>query len=445
MHRLKRSVSDVRVVNRLGIPVLVAMALAACGEGEELLEGERLDIAGSPEHVIENRAAALNLPPARANAGWTHVNGNVHHHLTHLALSRDLSLAWSASIGQGNDRRHRITADPVVADGRVFTLDSQARVSAHTTTAGELLWAQDLTPASENADEGSGGGLAVERGAVFASSGFGTLTALEAATGDVRWVQNLESAVSGAPTVYEGIVYLVTRNSVGWAIDAKNGRILWQVIGATSENGISGGSAPVVAGSQVVFPLPSGQLVAASIGSGAQTWVASVTSETHRRAFSRFSELTAAPVVSNGVVYAGNHSGRASAFDAGTGVSVWDIDAGGLSPVWVAGGSVFLVSEENRLMRLDAATGRAIWAQELPYFTRERIARRKAIFAHYGPVLAGGHLLLASSDGLLRRFDPVSGELAGTMDLSSGAARNPVIAGETLYVVTEDGQLHAFR
>ena len=257
MHRLKRSVSDVRVVNRLGIPVLVAMALAACGEGEELLEGERLDIASAPKHVIENRAAPLNLPPARANAGWTHVNGNVRHHLAHLALSRELSLAWSVSIGQGNDRRHRITADPVVADGRVFTLDSRARVSAHT-TAGESLWAQDLTPASENADEGSGGGLAVARDAVFASSGFGTLTALEAATGDVRWVQNLESAVSGAPTVYEGIVYLVTRNSVGWAIDAKNGRVLWQAIGATSESGISGGSAPVVAGSQVVFPLPSG-------------------------------------------------------------------------------------------------------------------------------------------------------------------------------------------
>ena len=432
------------MVKKLGISMFVAMALAACGEREELLQGERLDIAGTPQKVIENRAAPLNLPAALENAGWTHVGGNVHHHLTHLALSRDLSRAWSVSIGQGNDRRHRITADPVVADGRVYTLDSRARVSAHT-TAGEPLWARDLTPASENADEGSGGGLAVAAGAVFASSGFGTLTALDASTGNVRWVQDLEAAVSGAPTVYEGVVYLVTRNAVGWAIDAANGRILWQAIGATSESGISGGSAPVIAGSQVVFPLPSGQLVAAAIGSGAQTWVASVTSQRLRRAFSRFSELTAAPAVAGGVVYAGNHSGRASAFDAGTGESIWDIDAGGLNPVWVAAGSVFLVSENNLLMRLDAATGEAIWAQELPNFTRGRIARRKAIFAHYGPVLAGGHLLLASNDGVLRRFDPVSGALVGQLALPAKAARNPVVAGGTLYVVTEDGQLHAFR
>ena len=432
------------MVKKLGIPMLVAMALAACGEREELLHGERLDIAGTPRNVIENRATPLNLPLAQESADWTHVGGNVRHHMTHLALSRDLSLAWSVSIGQGNDRRHRITADPVVADGRVYTLDSRARVSAHT-TAGEPLWAQDLTPASENADEGSGGGLAAAGGAVLASSGFGTLTALEATTGKVRWVQELESAVSGAPTVHDGVVYLVTRNAMGWAIDVENGRILWQVIGATSESGISGGSAPVIAGSQVVFPLPSGQLVAAAIGSGAQTWVASVTSQRLRRAFSRFSELTAVPVVANGVVYVGNHSGHASAFDAGTGESIWDVDAGGLNPVWVAGGSVFLVSEENRLMRLDAATGEAIWAQELPYFTRERIARRKAIHAHYGPILAGGHLLLASNDGLLRRFDPVSGDLVGQLALPAGAVRSPVVAGGTLYVVTVDGQLHAFR
>lgn len=432
------------MVKKLGISMFVAIALAACGEREELLQGERLDIAGAPRIAIENRAAPLNLPQALENARWTHVGGNVHHHLTHLALSSDLSQAWSASIGQGNDRRHRITADPVVADGRVYTLDSRAQVSAHT-TAGDLLWVQDLTPASENADEGSGGGLAAGGGAVFASSGFGTLTALEAATGNVHWVQVLESAVAGAPTVYEGVVYLVTRNAVGWAIDVENGRILWQVIGAISESGIAGGSAPVIAGSQVVFPLPAGQLVAADIETGAQTWVASVTSQRLRRAFSHFSELTAVPVVAGGVVYAGNHSGRASAFDAGTGEPIWDIDAGGLNPVWVAGGSVFLVSENNLLMRLDAATGEAIWAQELPYFTRERLARRKAIFAHYGPVLAGGHLLLASNDGLLRWFNPESGGLAGQLALPAGAARSPVVAGGTLYVVTEDGRLHAFR
>ena len=66
-------------------------------------------------------------------------------------------------------------------------------------------------------------------------------------------------------------------------------------------------------------------------------------------------------------------------------------------------------------------------------------------FANYGPVLAGGRLIVPSSDGTLRQFDPVSGALLAEMPLPGGAASNPVVAGGVLYLMTGDGQLAAFR
>ena len=96
-------------------------------------------------------------------------------------------------------------------------------------------------------------------------------------------------------------------------------------------------------------------------------------------------------------------------------------------------------------MRLNAATGETIWTEDLPLFTRTRLKRRKATFVHFGPVLASGRLLLASDDELLRQYDPVTGDLISATPLPDGAARNPVVAGGTLYIVTENGQLHAFR
>ena len=424
--------------------VIAALGLAACGDQEVILEGERLDIVGAVDGDVVNQALPLNLPAARTNSDWTHVGGNPQHHLSHVTLGQNVSQVWSASIGEGKGRKHRITADPVVGGGRVFTMDSRATVSA-ITTGGAPVWSRDLTPASENPDDASGGGLAFGGGTVFATTGFGQITALSASSGEPIWVQSLESAATGAPTVADGVVYLVTRNNIGWALDASNGRILWQVLGADSRNGVAGGAAPAIAGGQVIFPLSSGQLVAAAIGPGNQTWAASVAGERQGRAFSRFSDLTGDPVVANNVVYAGNHSGRAAAFSAVTGERVWRANEGSLSPVWVAGGGVFLVSAENRLMRLDAATGEAVWAVNLPFFERERIKRREATVSHFGPVLANGRLILVSNDGLLRQFDPVSGALTGTMELPDGAARNPVVAGRTLYIVTENGQLHAFR
>ena len=425
--------------------VALLFLLAACGDQEVILSGKRLDARGneiSTETV--NRALPLPLPAPVVNADWTHPGGNARHQQTHLALGRTLQPVWSVSIGEGNSRKHRLTADPVVSAGRIYTLDSRARVTA-TATNGAPVWTADLTPSTDASDDASGGGIAVSGNRVFVTSGFGTLTALDAASGDVVWTQDFDSAASGAPTVSDGVVYVVTNNAVGWAIDASNGRILWQVLGTVDDRSVIGGAGPVIAGPLVVFPFASGQMVSAVAGTGNPAWSASVAGQRLGSGFGTVSDLTGGPVVGNNAVFAGSHAGRAAAFDATTGQSRWRADEGAISPIWLAGGSLFFVSDRNRLIRLDAASGDIIWAVNLPLFTRERIKRRKDTFVHFGPILAGGRLILASDDGLLRQFDPTTGDLISATSLPDGAARNPVVAGGTMYIVTENGQLHAFR
>jgi outer membrane protein assembly factor BamB len=420
--------------------------LAACGDDELILEGERLAIRenGAASEIAVARAQPLQLASPVVNANWSHTNGSPSHNIVHPALDRSLARVWSASIGQGNDRKHRVTADPVIADGRIYTLDSRALVSAFS-TSGNSLWSRDLTPSSDNSDDASGGGLAVAGGTLFVTSGFGILTALDATTGETLWTQDLDSAASGAPTAVNGAVYVVTRNATGWAIDAQNGRVLWQVLGAPSGSGILGGPGPVVAGPLVVFPFASGQLLAVAASVGSPAWVASVGGQRPDRSFSRISDLSGNPVADGTRIYAGNHSGRTAAFDSSTGQPVWTADEGAMNAPWLAGGSLFFVTDENQLIRLDAATGQTVWARELPFFRRSKISRRKSTFAHHGPVLAGGRLILTSDDGVLREFDAETGSPIAETELPDGAARNPVVAGGTLFVVTENGQIHAFR
>ena len=425
--------------------VAMLALLAACGDQEVLLPGERLDIAGLPDTgEVVNRSIPVALPPASLNAEWTHVGGSVRHQLPHPALGRSLSRQWTAQIGQGADRRHRITADPVVAGGRVFTMDSRATVAAHS-TGGAALWSRDLTPPSENANDASGGGLAASGGRLYVTTGFGTLTALDAATGAVAWTQDLDAAATGAPTVADGVVYLVSRDDVGWAIEASTGRVLWQILGATSPSGVAGGPSPAISDGQVIFPFSSGQMIAAVRSTGTQSWTGSVAGQRTGRAFSRYSDLSGEPVVVGGAVYAASHAGRAAAFDAETGLTLWQANEGAMNPPAVVGGSMFMVTDENRLARLDASTGQTIWIVDLPFYRKPRLARRETAFAHFGPVLAGGRLIVASDDGLLREFDPASGALLGSFELPGRAVRNPVVAGGTLYLVTENGELHAFR
>ncbi len=167
----------------------------------------------------------------------------------------------------------------------------------------------------------------------------------------------------------------------------------------------------------------------------------------HRRGevSATISDISGDPVLVGNTIYVGNSSGRLSALNAGNGERLWTANEGTLGPVILAGGSLFLVSDNAEVVRLDAATGTRIWGAPLPDYINPKPKKRKGVFAHYGPLLAGGRILVASSDGRIRLFDPVSGAAAGEVALPGGAASDPVVAGGVLYVVTQKGQLMAFR
>ena len=107
---------------------------------------------------------------------------------------------------------------------------------------------------------------------------------------------------------------------------------------------------------------------------------------------------------------------------------------------------MFAVNDLNQLVRLDAGTGAVVWREQLPIGPDRRWYQRiRARTVHYGPLLAGGRLIVASSDGVLRQFDPSSGSAIGDIAVPAGAASHPVVANGTLYVISTDGRLHAYR
>lgn len=428
--------------------------LAGCSEQEVILDGERLAVraplfadAAVPAPEADDTPAietAFEAPAPAVNADWTHTAGSATHLAGHPALSAAPQLVWSASMGAGNTRKHRITADPVVADGRVFTLDSRSRVTA-ITTAGVTIWNADLTPPEERNDDASGGGLAVNGGRVFATTGFGEIVALDSASGAEIWRQALDAPATSSPTVVDGLVYAVSRDNRAWAIDAENGRVKWQLPGTPDISGIVGGAGPAVTDRVAIFPFGNGEIVAALRQGGVRLWGSSVSGKRRGPAYANITDIVADPVVVGDVIYTGNQSGRAVAIDLNSGNRIWTARDGAYGPVAVAGNSVFLISDQSELIRLDAATGAEIWARELPYFRRDRARRSQAIFAHYGPVLAGGNLWVASDDGTLKSYDPATGDARNTIDLPGGAASSMAVAGGTMYVVSERGQLLAFR
>ena len=434
-------------LSRLAAAFLVPLALAGCslfGDEEERLAGERLSVRQALPDPAAGRVVEAGLPPVEARADWTQTGGGPAHAGGHLAFDASPSLAWSADAGTGDSDESAITSAPVVADGRVFTLDAAAQVSAFDAASGAVLWRLELIP-DEDADgeEGFGGGLAATAARVVVTTGFGEVVSIDADTGEIAWRRRLPAPFRAGPALASGVVVAVTRSGEAYALDAGDGRVLWRQRGMAGETAWLGGANPLIAGRATVVPYPSGELVAYQLASGQRGWSAVMTGGRRGLARSAITDLTGDPAVVGNRVVVANQSGRIAAFEGETGRRAWTRQLGATRALWAAGTTVYLVSDTNVLTRLEAESGRTLWERELPSW--EDPEDREDPILHSGPVLAGGQVWLTDSLGNLRAHDGVTGEGGPVLEMPAGAITGPVVAGGTLYVLTSEGELLAYR
>ena len=436
----------------LAVILITGSMLVGCGNRERVLEGERLALRASiqvddEEVVVEKEDALVDrlvLEAPSINVDWTHRNGSAQHKIKHPTLRQSPEKVWTANIGKGNTKKRGITASPIVAGGLIYTMDANAGVRAFT-TAGVQVWFVDLTPPNEKANEASGGGMAFGNGVLAVTTGHGEVIALDATNGAVRWRHSIKGAISADPVIVEKTVVAVGRNNIAVGLDIQNGRLKWQQKSQGNTAGVAGAGAPAALGKLVIIPFTSGQLVGTVVTNGLRAWSVSISGRNNGLARNLFADISGDPVIDGRVVYVANQTGRLVAVDRRSGTRLWTAKEGAYTPVWPVGGAVFVVTDRFAVKRLNASDGSEVWSQKLPGFKNKKDRRKRATFAYFGPVVAGGQVWVAGSDGLLRSYNPTTGLLTGTIDIPGGAASQPAIAGGRMYVLSANGQIHAYQ
>lgn len=428
---------------------LLALLLTGCDDifnkEEEHLPGERipvllLDSELTPDPLIAD--LAVSLPPPEANSAWPQPGGYSNHAMHHLALGDAPGRLWSANAGTGSSDWSRLTAQPVVAEGRIFTMDSEGEVRAFDTGNGAHLWTVDVVP--EDEDEGViGGGVAFYGGTLFVSTGAAQVIALDGVTGNELWRQSLPAPMRIGPTVTAGRVFAVTVDNQLHVLAADDGRKLWTHSGITETAALLGSGSVAVEEGMVVVPYSSGELVALRVENGRSVWSDSLASIRRVDAVSALADIRGNPVIDRGWVFAISHSGRMVAIDQRTGIRVWDKSIGGVDTPWVAGDFLFVLTNVAELVCLSRRDGRIRWIRALPRY--EDMEDKEGPIFWVGPVLAGDRLVVTGSHGDMITVSPYDGSVLGIIELSDGVAITPVVADETLYVLTEGADLIAFR
>lgn len=429
---------------------LIAVGLSACsswvGDREKPpLPGKRISVLSREQSLqaeVKGDEAVIRLPPPEPNDDWPQAGGYSNHAMHHMEVGDALRRVWGSSIGEGSSKRAKLLAQPIVAEGKVFTLDVSTQVRAFDARDGRGLWDVDITPENED-DTFSGGGLAYEDGQLFVATGFAQVVSLEAATGRVLWRQTLSGPMRGAPTVRGGRVFVITVDNQTHALSAEDGSLLWSHQGIAEVASLLGGTAPAVDGNVVVVPYSSGELFALRVDNGTVLWQEQLATVRRTESVATLTDIRARPIIDRGRVYAIGHADLLMAIDLRTGRRLWEREIGGIQSPWVGGDYLFVVTNNNEVLALDGKTGRIRWVTQLQVWDDEEGRTGRILWS--GPILASDRLILASTMGRLVALSPYTGDLLGTDELSDGVAIAPSVAGGTVYFVTEDGELVAYR
>jgi outer membrane protein assembly factor BamB len=462
-----------RVRVGLGAATAAALMLSGCGifkggdgKPKTAVLGERIPVLSVEANAATDASIAtvpVTIPAVEANADWPQPGGNPQKTMGNVALAASPARAWSIRI-PGARGGARLGAAPVVANGRLYVVDTTATVHAIDAATGKTVWATQLAgkpgPAvkrggvkglvlgkSRKSFKNSlfGGGVSLDGGKLYASNGLGDVAEIDAATGKIGWRVTPGGPLRGAPVIANGAVYVMTQDNQLIALNQPDGATLWTASGPLQTAGVFGAGAPAVARGTVIAGFSSGDLNAYRYENGRLVWQDALTRTSVSTTVGDVSDVDASPVVDDTRVYAVGAGGRTIALDLLTGQRLWEINVGGISTPSLAGDWLFVMSDQAQLFCIQRTTGKIRWAAQLD---RWRNPKKKTKGIYWtGPVLAGGRLVLTNSRGQMVFVSPETGKVQATIDKAAkgpiGLA--PVIAGNALYLLSSDGTLSAWR
>lgn len=261
----------------------------------------------------------------------------------------------------------------------------------------------------------------------------GEVIALKRADGSQLWRASVSSEVLAPPATDGERVVVKCVDGRVYALSAADGSRLWTFDRSVPSLTLRGLSPPLISGLRVITGLDNGHVVSLKLSDGALLWDQAITVPTGRTELERLTDVDAALLEGDDVLYALSFGGELASLDVGTGQVGWRRSIKSYTGAALLDNLLFVTDHDGVIWALDARTGAAAWKQEALQYRRLS-----------APVAFNGNIVVGDLEGYLHWLDPRDGKIvARTRVGSDPIAATPVAGGETLYVANADGKVAA--
>ncbi len=414
--------------------ILLSSCALLDNEDENILPGKRESVYASEEKVILKANKRIKLDEPKTIYKWSQQHQNFRNHLFHFKSKSTLKLEKRIKLGDINLDKIQYITPPIISGNIIFYSDNDFNILSKNTNTGKLNWSIKLEfEKDENFSLVSG--FFLDNKTLFFSTGLGNIYAVDAVEGKIKWIKKFGIQFSRPPVISKDKIFLVSDDNQLYAINKKNGDLVWSHLGNIEELSIIGGSKPALDEGIIVISYSSGEIFALNESNGSVIWFDNISTSNF---FSKtnINDIQSPICIEKGKLFVPTFSNKLLVYDLKTGKKSWDAKLSSISPMVISGETIYVIDINGKLMSLDKVSGKLLWAVQL----KSKKGDKEVNWS--GPLLSSYKLLVVSSEGTVLSLSPFTGKTLSKVNLKESFISQPIQVKEKIYLISKQGSLY---
>jgi outer membrane protein assembly factor BamB len=339
-----------------------------------------------------------------------------------MTNQQPVKVLWSASVG-GADR---FTFIPALVGDSVYAAARDGSVTRLDAATGQARWRSSV-------ERRISSGVGANAKTVVVASEDGEVIAMDAATGAVRWRVRVSSEVLARPAVGGGVVLVRSADNRIFAFGEDDGKRRWVYQRAASSLIIRSPAGVAILDDAAFAGFSGGKLTAISLANGGLRWEATVALPKGSTELERVTDVVGEPAVQGREVCAAAYQGRAACYEAATGRQIWSRELSSLTGISLDARYAYVSDERGAVHGLDRTNGRSVWKQDR--LTLRQLSQ---------PLAVGNAVAAGDFEGYVHFMARESGAFVARHSTGGGAVRAPLVPLPSgVLVQTQNGGLFA--
>lgn len=334
---------------------------------------------------------------------------------------------WSVGIGDGMGKAG-LSMAPAWSSGTLFAADHEGRLLSIDADSGRSKWELKTGQAFS-------GGPGLDDQHIYMGTIDGRVIAYDRTSGAELWNSQVSSEVLTPPASADGVVAVRSLDGRVFGLDAVSGRRLWIHDRNVPLLTLRGNADLLIRGGIVFVGYDDGAVVSLRLSDGSQLWSQTIVSPEGRTELERLADIGRQMVLVASDLIVSSYKSRVVSLAADSGRLLWFKDISSATGVQVDRTKLAVSEKNGDLWMLDRRNGSTLW--KIDQMTNRGLTR---------PAFYGNYVVVGDKEGYLHWLDSDIGSFVARVRAGKdGFASAPLSVGTTLYVLTHDGKLIAYR